>query len=458
MRKLLWTPIICGALVLVLSSCNFMGMSRNDDDDDYFLTSKKYEDVDASAEKKDYRWVLKPTIQASNIISPDLSQINPDLTLNKAYYYTSVIYNNGKYGLIDYDGKLLVEPDYDYYYICSCGDIVLYDMADKQITRRCSIKQNSEIVDDTKMHPANTPQYFWDESTEKVYVKYTKETYAKEFKGDRTVVAVKTSLTKISDNEYAIPAITDPAYALIKSNKIVLGFDYEDYYAASFRKNKATAIALKKDGKWGYVSEDGDEILPFEFDGIMSAYVSNNLDNEGVPHPYLFSEGKVAVSKDSNCYYYDMEGNCIAFDGEFDQIRPVINGRAWVKYNGKWGVIRLGEIKDISKMTSHTTTTTKAEKSKKSTKNSSKTTTSTKSNTKKKTAKAKKAATAAKTKKATTKKVTQAPKTTRAPATTAKTKPVTKATQATTVETKPPTQTQVTAPTQPQEPTEKEDT
>ena len=39
--------------------------------------------------------------------------------------------------------------------------------------------------------------------------------------------------------------------------------------------------------------------------------------------------------------YIDINGDDIIENGIFEEVRPVYNGMAWVKQDGKWGVIKL---------------------------------------------------------------------------------------------------------------------
>lgn len=42
----------------------------------------------------------------------------------------------------------------------------------------------------------------------------------------------------------------------------------------------------------------------------------------------------------------DINGNIAIPGGIFDKILPVYNGKCWVKQNGKWGIIKVGEEVD----------------------------------------------------------------------------------------------------------------
>lgn len=69
--------------------------------------------------------------------------------------------------------------------------------------------------------------------------------------------------------------------------------------------------------------------------------------------PYTYSDGYVAVNSDKGWALYDESGNIVIGYGTFEEVRPVHNGLAWVKKDGKWGVI---ELEDIEQETESTTT------------------------------------------------------------------------------------------------------
>ena len=92
------------------------------------------------------------------------------------------------------------------------------------------------------------------------------------------------------------------------------------------------------------MSSSGKEIIPFKCDGILSSYSGSLIDDAESIHPYLFTEEFVPVSIGSTYGYYNIDGECVVSPGEFEQARPVHNGRAWVRKNGMWGIIQLGEI------------------------------------------------------------------------------------------------------------------
>ena len=398
---------------LLLTSCNIPGITEQEEADDDFFVYNSNSDSSVTVEKDDYKWLKEPSIKAANIITPDASQMNTKNKFDHAFLNGSIIFNNSKYGFIDYDGNILLEPSYDNYYFCSCGQMILFDKQDGKITRSCALNVDGTVDTNVLMHDFEYSEYFWDESKSKAYVKHSSKSFANEYTDDNAVVVMRTPVEQIDNSNYSIPVSSNSQYGLLKDGKIKTELVYEDYYVPAYRKIKSTAVAFKKNGKWGYVNEEGNEIIPFECSDVFSAF-NGNLSEEK-PHPYLFSYGYVPVCIDSKYCYYDMEGNKVASTVDFEQARPVINGRAWVKQSGKWGVIKLGEIKDYGEVTATTTEQTYRTYPK-YTSNKNKTKTSTTTTTTKKVDKTTKKTTTKKLKKTTKKainKTTSKPKDTK---------------------------------------------
>ncbi len=354
MNKKIRTSILLSLSCAVLSSCNIPGITKNniDDEDDYLLYSSSNISEVSQAENNE-EWVIKPSVSATNIIVPDLSHIDTSLKINKAFINAAIIYNDGKYGFITYDGDTIVQPKYDYYYIDSNGDMLLYNIAAESVTT-CTLDANGSIIYGSELPKNNDPEYYWDTENQKVLIKYPEQDYAKEYNGDLTVAPMTANTTKIDNDVYAVHKPEEPKYGLVQKNKIILDFKYDDCYAPPYRDAIDTAIAFKSGEKWKYVNLDGEEIIKSQCSDVLSSFnASNSQENS---HPFLYNENLVPVKINSKFSYYNMNGDCIT--KSYDQARPVINGRAWVKTNDKWGVLKLGKIKKIKFSTTTTTTTT----------------------------------------------------------------------------------------------------
>lgn len=126
-------------------------------------------------------------------------------------------------------------------------------------------------------------------------------------------------------------------YALCKDNKLITSDVYTS--ATDLSDN---CVAFEKDGKWGYLNEKGEQILPFEYDTAYGDIVRYEIDSEREKkYPFICTEGIIAAFKDGQCGYYDNKGNVIVEMGVFEDITPVKEGKAFVKKDGKWGIIKI---------------------------------------------------------------------------------------------------------------------
>lgn len=366
-RRKLMNKIFCSALTAVVAGAMLTGCAmpwEKGADDDVAPGGYSYTADSNSEQKQAYRWLIEPTINADNIISFDGSQVDPNNEKNTAYANYSVIRQNGKYGIIDYSGNMVVPAEYDDYYTCWCGEVTLFNIINEKNDEYeyCSIDSSNQVVYYAAEHHDSSPKYYWNSNEEKIYVKDADEEQGDEYTGKKAVVVCEADVKKSDNGFYDISPVSEPLYGLAKKDKLILDMQYTDFYAPAYKGAGLTCIAFENDeGKWGYVGSDGKTIIDFKCDGDMSAYCGKVIDDEMAVHPYLFTDDYLPVSIDSSYGYYDIDGNCIVKPGEFDQARPAHNGKAWVMKSGKWGVIAFGDApveEDSSEEETTTTTTT----------------------------------------------------------------------------------------------------
>lgn len=366
-RRKLMNKIFCSALTAVVAGAMLTGCAmpwEKGADDDVAPGGYSYTADSNSEQKQAYRWLIEPTINADNIISFDGSQVDPNNEKNTAYANYSVIRQNGKYGIIDYSGNMVVPAEYDDYYTCWCGEVTLFNIINEKNDEYeyCSIDSPNQVVYYAAEHHDSSPKYYWNSNEEKIYVKDADEEQGEEYTGKKAVVVCEADVKKSDNGFYDISPVSEPLYGLAKKDKLILDMQYTDFYAPAYKGAGLTCIAFENDeGKWGYVGSDGKTIIDFKCDGDMSAYCGKVIDDEMAVHPYLFTDDYLPVSIDSSYGYYDIDGNCIVKPGEFDQARPAHNGKAWVMKSGKWGVIAFGDApveEDSSEEETTTTTTT----------------------------------------------------------------------------------------------------
>ena len=366
-RRKLMNKIFCSALTAVVAGAMLTGCAmpwEKGADDDVAPGGYSYTADSNSEQKQAYRWLIEPTINADNIISFDGSQVDPNNEKNTAYANYSVIRQNGKYGIIDYSGNMVVPAEYDDYYTCWCGEVTLFNIINEKNDEYeyCSIDSSNQVVYYAAEHHDSSPKYYWNSNEEKIYVKDADEEQGEEYTGKKAVVVCEADVKKSDNGFYDISPVSEPLYGLAKKDKLILDMQYTDFYAPAYKGAGLTCIAFENDeGKWGYVGSDGKTIIDFKCDGDMSAYCGKVIDDEMAVHPYLFTDDYLPVFIDSSYGYYDIDGNCIVKPGEFDQARPAHNGKAWVMKSGKWGVIAFGDApveEDSSEEETTTTTTT----------------------------------------------------------------------------------------------------
>ena len=135
-------------------------------------------------------------------------------------------------------------------------------------------------------------------------------------------------------------------YAIVKAGEPVTDFIYDECGS----ENEGL-FAVCKDGKWGYVDEKGNEIIPLEYDTSWNRYDKNEAEATNVEatpaeddYCYAAANGYVNLRKGEKWKLCDIKGNEIIPFGEFEEILPVDNAQyCWVQKDGKWGVIKILE-------------------------------------------------------------------------------------------------------------------
>ena len=305
-----------------------------------------------------YEWVIMPSIEAENIICPDGAQVYADDVINNAYYRVAILERDGLYGFIDYGGSVIVKPEYTDYYIDYDGQMTLMKVT-KDGTEYCAIDKYGYTVHTGQERKVNERQFFYDSGRKKTFYQNYGDSAAKEYTGSRLMAVQQANATDRGDGTYAIELVNEKI-ALVHNNELITDFIYDSAYYSIYKSTFKTGMALEKEGKWGYFDGDGNQIIDFICDVVPHASLASSFSaSEGI-HPYLFADDYVAVSVGSRFGYYDREGNVVVTPGEFEQARPVLNGLAWVRKDGKWGVIQIGEIDESLNITTTTTTTTPA--------------------------------------------------------------------------------------------------
>lgn len=190
--------------------------------------------------------------------------------------------STGKYGLLDYQGNVILQPNYDGFRHCRTGR----DYSGSGI-------YHSLVI-------IGTEEYEFTVSNGNVNVSETPHL-------DHTL-----------NNE----SLGDKAY------------EERDRYFEGY-------AAARKNGKWGYVSEERDKkVIPYEYEAVNE--YSTALDYAGSDYCRPVTDGHIAVKKNGMMGIINLE-NDIVVPFEYSNIMPGDNGVYIACKGGTWGVILLGD-------------------------------------------------------------------------------------------------------------------
>lgn len=137
-------------------------------------------------------------------------------------------------------------------------------------------------------------------------------------------------------------------FALCDGKKLITDFIYEDMGSYS-----DGLIAVKKEGKWGYINENGEEIIPCEYDDSWNYFTGKyNFNDYGndldfTDFAYGASDGYVNLKHGDTWLLVDTKGNTVIPEYTFEKILPVYEDKCFVLKDGKWGIIQLTDY-DLS--------------------------------------------------------------------------------------------------------------
>lgn len=83
-----------------------------------------------------------------------------------------------------------------------------------------------------------------------------------------------------------------------------------------------TLLLVSKNGKYGYVNQNGKVIIPLEYDFLSR-----------------FNSGLALAEKNNEEFYIDKKNNILKLQNDYDDLRLFYDGMALVKKNDKYGYV-----------------------------------------------------------------------------------------------------------------------
>lgn len=331
---------------------NYYHDPKNDNVDENVINAIKNYSDNKIESNDNYTWHLDPTIEAEDIILSDKEEIQEGNLQNYKYASSeySIIKNNSKYGIIKYDGTLLTNIRYDSFSMPNNKEMWIVNENSHENPDDVIItpNENSPNVDVNLATSVGFMDYYYTYSKDKNELFIDGHDFESYFNTDYNVVVEQ------SEKEYINSQNKNALYGIADKDGIIIPCEYENA-CMNIGNN---IIALEKNDKWGFFDKNGTKIIdficePFESKVLDDSWRKASWDN-GEIYPYLATNGYIPVKINGKCGYYDTQGNEVIPCGTFEEVRPVHNGLAWVKKDGKWGVIKLKEIKTETNLNNNT--------------------------------------------------------------------------------------------------------
>ena len=271
------------------------------------------------------KWVVEPSIEADRIYSLPLLSYNKktnhyDVSFGEAY----VIEKDGKFGLIDSNGKIVTEMKYDSIETCVCSKKYIVTLRDEGETYSIDSNFESDWRYPHKCESFEGKSYIWDSSMNSLKIVEISD-------GEQNETDSKALLPETCE----ISGSADGAkkYALAYGGRLVSASDFEN--AGVFTGGIA---ALCKNGKWGYVDSTGKQVIPFEYDAVKGHDIIGRGDTA-----YECSENYVTVLKGGKWGIFRADGTSV-IPCTYSSLTTVHDGRAFaLSSNGMWGILCVDE-------------------------------------------------------------------------------------------------------------------
>lgn len=291
---------------------------------------------------EDFEWAVEPSVEADDIYYVQEGDFSSSANERKKQFYSeyAVIKRGDTLGLIDMEGNVRTDREYDS--ITAAAAYFMRREGSGTATYTYDVFYDGQIKYDLRTgFYDELGEYFYWQGRLRNIKEWDIDGYR--YREPEGLIPVMNVTGEIEDdNIYRWWDEQEGKYGFYQDGKMLTDFIYDDCGSES-----DGLIAVKMDGKWGYADETGNLVIPAQYDASWNQYIKGgdvlSSPEEMGEFCYSASDGYVVLVKDEEWEIADTEGNTVIPAGVFEKICPVYEGRCWVKQNGKWGVIRLGQ-------------------------------------------------------------------------------------------------------------------
>ena len=286
-----------------------------------------------------------------------LTQLLSGIEADSIQYYNcsesgnfAVIEKNGKYGIIGFDGKILLPIEYDeiyqgrghsYDYLWASKGDYFYSIDVNGKAEESWGYPGGDVDPDAYWYNGQLAVFMPAEGViggleELSWIAIEQRSWEK-----NSVLPVQEMsgikqepwgpMAKVDNNNYAL---LDTNTGKLVSDFIYSGFDTGNGFSEGL-------LAVKKGDKWGFVDTKGNEVTDFLYDPYEQNDVYEEMEYKY--SIYTAVNGYIAVLKDGKWGLIDTQGNTVVeatYDG-ISQVNP--DGMFWLKENGTWSLYKLNK-------------------------------------------------------------------------------------------------------------------
>ncbi len=270
-------------------------------------------------------------------------QIETNIETNPYEKNTMIYKKDGKYGLIDIQGKEITKPIYDEINSVKYKEGTFTIKQDGKVG---VINLKGKIIIKPEYETINSDNYYNEKTKNKttgfIVSKKTEEGYLYGYINYRGKVILNTEYTELervtaiaNEKELYFVAFKNGQAGLLKGNKVILNYEYQDIQYSSSND----IFIVQRNSKQGVVSKEGNTIVNTAYDSIIFGGMYINAKKGDNLYLFDLNGGSVEnneivskISTDNPNYFITVDKNDIYSIVDKDEKILVDNNYSYIEY------------------------------------------------------------------------------------------------------------------------------